>query len=103
MCERLRHLQAFTREVGSGGDKPPPTWSGSYGFHSPSVHLALVWQCTPKVKNLESPAGDLVERIEVVIFAEPYLIEFKYHVLAGITYTILVSIRSLVHSKLSVL
>lgn len=48
----------------------------------------LVW-VIPKVKDLEYPAGDPAEPIEVIIFGEPYLIEVETHVLDNITYVIL--------------
>jgi len=48
----------------------------------------LVW-VVPKVKDIEYPAGDPAEPIEVIIFGEPYLIEVETHVLDNITYVIL--------------
>ncbi|KIJ57158.1 glycosyltransferase family 5 protein [Sphaerobolus stellatus SS14] len=48
----------------------------------------LVW-VVPKVKDLDYPAGDPAEPIEVVIFGETYLIEVETHVLDNITYVIL--------------
>lgn len=48
----------------------------------------LVW-VIPKVKDLEYPAGEPAEPIEVIIFGEPYLIEVETHVLDNITYVIL--------------
>ncbi|KAH8833661.1 modular protein with glycoside hydrolase family 13 and glycosyltransferase family 5 domains [Flagelloscypha sp. PMI_526] len=48
----------------------------------------LVW-LVPKVKDLEYPAGEPAEPIEVIIFGEPYLIEVETHVLDNITYVIL--------------
>lgn len=48
----------------------------------------LIWVC-PKVKDVEYPAGDPAEPIEVIIFGEPYLIEVETHVLDNITYVIL--------------
>ncbi|KAE9409703.1 modular protein with glycoside hydrolase family 13 and glycosyltransferase family 5 domains [Gymnopus androsaceus JB14] len=48
----------------------------------------LVW-VVPKVKDLEYPAAEPAEPIEVIIFGEPYLIEVETHVLDNITYVIL--------------
>ncbi|KAJ7063334.1 modular protein with glycoside hydrolase family 13 and glycosyltransferase family 5 domains [Mycena amicta] len=48
----------------------------------------LVW-VVPKVKDVEYPAGEPAEPIEVIIFGEPYLIEVETHVLDNITYVIL--------------
>ncbi|KAI0950602.1 hypothetical protein AcV7_009015 [Taiwanofungus camphoratus] len=48
----------------------------------------LIWVC-PKVKDLEYPAGDPAEPVEVIIFGEPYLIEVETHVLDNITYVLL--------------
>ncbi|KAF9483766.1 modular protein with glycoside hydrolase family 13 and glycosyltransferase family 5 domains [Pholiota conissans] len=48
----------------------------------------LIW-VIPKVKDLEYPAGDPADPIEVIIFGEPYLIEVETHVLDNITYVIL--------------
>ncbi|KIK71072.1 glycosyltransferase family 5 protein [Collybiopsis luxurians FD-317 M1] len=48
----------------------------------------LLW-VVPKVKDLEYPAGDPADPIEVIIFGEPYLIEVETHVLDNITYVIL--------------
>lgn len=48
----------------------------------------LIW-VIPKVKDVEYPAGDPAEPIEVIIFGEPYLIEVETHVLDNITYVIL--------------
>lgn len=48
----------------------------------------LVW-VVPKVKDIEYPAGEPAEPIEVIIFGEPYLIEVETHVLDNITYVIL--------------
>jgi alpha-1,3-glucan synthase len=48
----------------------------------------LIW-VVPKVKDLEYPAGEPSEPIEVIIFGEPYLIEVETHVLDNITYVIL--------------
>ncbi|KAF8636652.1 hypothetical protein AX17_003459 [Amanita inopinata Kibby_2008] len=48
----------------------------------------LVW-VVPKVKDLDYPAGEPAEPIEVVIFGEPYLIEIETHVLDNITYVLL--------------
>ena len=48
----------------------------------------LIW-VIPKVKDLDYPAGDPADPIEVVIFGEPYLIEIETHVLDNITYVIL--------------
>ncbi|KAF8843644.1 glycoside hydrolase family 13/glycosyltransferase family 5 protein [Paxillus ammoniavirescens] len=48
----------------------------------------LIW-VVPKVKDLEYPAGDPAEPIEVIIFGEPYLIEVETHVLDNITYVLL--------------
>jgi alpha-1,3-glucan synthase len=48
----------------------------------------LVW-VIPKVKDLDYPAGDPAEPIEVIIFGEPYLIEVETHQLDNITYIIL--------------
>lgn len=50
----------------------------------------LVW-VVPKVKDLEYPAGDPAEPIEVVIFGETYLIEVETHTWDNITYVILES------------
>lgn len=50
--------------------------------------IDLVW-VVPKVKDLEYPAGDPAEPIEVIIFGEPYLIEVETHILDNITYVIL--------------
>lgn len=47
----------------------------------------LVW-VVPKVKDLDYPAGDPAEPIEVIIFGEPYLIEVETHQLDNITYVI---------------
>ncbi|KAF5368145.1 hypothetical protein D9615_010206 [Tricholomella constricta] len=41
------------------------------------------------VKDIDYPAGDPAEPIEVIIFGEPYLIEVETHVLDNITYVIL--------------
>ncbi|KAG1797120.1 uncharacterized protein HD556DRAFT_1535307 [Suillus plorans] len=43
----------------------------------------------PKVKDLDYPAGEPAEPIEVIIFNEPYRIEVETHVLDNITYVIL--------------
>ncbi|TFK76403.1 hypothetical protein BDN72DRAFT_234531 [Pluteus cervinus] len=48
----------------------------------------LIW-VVPKVKDLDYPAGEPMEPIEVIIFGEPYLIEVETHVLDNITYVIL--------------
>ena len=48
----------------------------------------IVW-VVPKVKDLEYPAGEPAEPIEVIIFDQPYLIEVETHVLDNITYVIL--------------
>ena len=48
----------------------------------------LLW-VVPKVKDLEYPAGEPADPIEVIIFGEPYLIEVETHVLDNITYVIL--------------
>ena len=48
----------------------------------------LIW-VVPKVKDIEYPAGEAIEPIEVIIFGEPYLIEVEKHVLDHITYVIL--------------
>jgi len=48
----------------------------------------IIW-VVPKVKDIEYPAGDPAEPIEVVIFGETYLIEVETHVLDNITYIIL--------------
>ncbi|KAF8758339.1 glycoside hydrolase family 13 [Rhizoctonia solani] len=48
-----------------------------------------IYWVVPKVKDLEYPAGEPAEPIEVIIFGEPYLIEVEYHVLDNITYIIL--------------
>lgn len=48
----------------------------------------LIW-VIPKVKDLEYPAGDPADPIEVIIFGEPYLIEVETHQLDNITYVIL--------------
>ncbi|CAE7198535.1 unnamed protein product [Rhizoctonia solani] len=48
-----------------------------------------IYWVAPKVKDLEYPAGDPAEPIEVIIFGEPYLIKVEYHVLDNITYIIL--------------
>ncbi|KAJ8584921.1 glycoside hydrolase family 13/glycosyltransferase family 5 protein [Rhizopogon salebrosus TDB-379] len=48
----------------------------------------LIW-VIPKVKDLEYPAGEPAEPIEVIIFNEPYLIEVETHTLDNITYVIL--------------
>ncbi|TFK42547.1 hypothetical protein BDQ12DRAFT_281172 [Crucibulum laeve] len=48
----------------------------------------LVW-VVPKVKDIDYPAGEPAEPIEVIIFGEPYLIEVETHVLDNITYVIL--------------
>lgn len=48
----------------------------------------LVW-VVPKVKDLDYPAGDPAEPIEVIIFGEPYLIEVETHQLDNITYVFL--------------
>ena len=48
----------------------------------------LIW-IVPKVKDLEYPAGDPADPIEVIIFGEPYLIEVETHTLDNITYIIL--------------
>ncbi|KAJ7285792.1 modular protein with glycoside hydrolase family 13 and glycosyltransferase family 5 domains [Mycena rebaudengoi] len=48
----------------------------------------LIW-VVPKVKDVEYPAGEPAEPIEVIIFGEPYLIEVETHVLDNITYVIL--------------
>jgi alpha-1,3-glucan synthase len=48
----------------------------------------LVW-VVPKVKDLEYPAGDYADPIEVTIFGESYLIEVESHVVDNITYYIL--------------
>ena len=48
----------------------------------------LVW-VVPKVKDIEYPAGEPAEPIEVIIFGEPYLIEVETHILDNITYIIL--------------
>ncbi|OCH94959.1 glycoside hydrolase family 13 and glycosyltransferase family 5 domain-containing protein [Obba rivulosa] len=48
----------------------------------------LLWVC-PKVKDLEYPAGEPAEPIEVIIFGEPYLIEVETHTLDNITYILL--------------
>lgn len=48
----------------------------------------LIW-VIPKVKDLEYPAGDPAEPIEVIIFGEPYLIEVETHTLDNITYVLL--------------
>lgn len=48
----------------------------------------LIW-VIPKVKDVEYPAGDPAEPIEVIIFGEPYLIEVETHTLDNITYVLL--------------
>ncbi|KAF8550287.1 glycoside hydrolase family 13/glycosyltransferase family 5 protein [Imleria badia] len=48
----------------------------------------IIW-IIPKVKDLDYPAGDLAEPIEVIIFGEPYLIEVETHTLDNITYVLL--------------
>jgi len=48
----------------------------------------LIW-VVPKVKDVDYPAGEPIEPIEVIIFGEPYLIEVEKHVLDNITYVIL--------------
>ena len=48
----------------------------------------LIW-VVPKVKDIEYPAGDPAEPIEVIIFGEPYLIEVNTHVLDNNTWVIL--------------
>ena len=48
----------------------------------------LIW-VVPKVKDLDYPAGEPAQPIEVIIFGEPYLIEVETHVLDNITYVIL--------------
>jgi hypothetical protein len=48
-----------------------------------------IYWVVPKVKDLEYPAGEPADPIEVIIFGEPYLIEVEYHVLDNITYIIL--------------
>ena len=48
----------------------------------------LIW-VVPKVKDLDYPAGEPADPIEVIIFGEPYLIEVETHVLDNITYVIL--------------
>lgn len=48
----------------------------------------LLW-VVPKVKDIEYPAGDPADPIEVIIFGEPYLIEVETHTLDNITYVIL--------------
>lgn len=48
----------------------------------------LLW-VVPKVKDIEYPAGDPADPIEVIIFGEPYLIEVETHVLDNITWVIL--------------
>ncbi|PFH54317.1 glycosyltransferase family 5 protein [Amanita thiersii Skay4041] len=48
----------------------------------------LIW-VVPKVKDLDYPAGEPAEPVEVIIFGEPYLIEVETHALDNITYVIL--------------
>jgi alpha-1,3-glucan synthase len=48
----------------------------------------LVW-VVPKVKDLEYPAGEPADPIEVIIFGQPYMIDVETHVLDNITYVIL--------------
>ncbi|EAU88623.2 alpha-1,3-glucan synthase [Coprinopsis cinerea okayama7 len=48
----------------------------------------LIWVC-PKVKDIDYPAGEPADPIEVIIFGEPYLIEVETHQLDNITYVIL--------------
>ena len=48
----------------------------------------LIW-VIPKVKDLEYPAGEPAEPIEVIIFGEPYLIEVETHILDNMTYVLL--------------
>ena len=48
----------------------------------------LIW-VIPKVKDLDYPAGEPADPIEVIIFGEPYLMEVETHVLDNITYVIL--------------
>ena len=48
----------------------------------------LIW-VIPKVKDLDYPAGEPAEPIEVIIFGEPYLIEVDTHTLDNITYVLL--------------
>lgn len=48
----------------------------------------LIW-VVPKVKDLDYPAGEPTEPIEVVIFGEPYLIEVETHTLDNMTYVLL--------------
>jgi len=48
----------------------------------------IIW-IIPKVKDLEYPAGEPAEPIEVIIFGEPYLIEVETHTLDNITYVLL--------------
>jgi alpha-1,3-glucan synthase len=50
--------------------------------------VGLVW-VVPKVNDLEYPAGEPAEPIEVIIYGEPYLFEVETHVLDNITYVIL--------------
>jgi alpha-1,3-glucan synthase len=52
------------------------------------IDVDLIW-VIPKVKDLEYPAGEPADPIEVIIFGEPYLIEVETHVLDNITYVIL--------------
>ncbi|KAJ4474841.1 modular protein with glycoside hydrolase family 13 and glycosyltransferase family 5 domains [Lentinula aciculospora] len=48
----------------------------------------LIW-VVPKVKDLEYPAGDPDEPMEVVIFGETYLVDVEIHVAGHIIYVIL--------------
>ncbi|KAF8825486.1 hypothetical protein HHX47_DHR6000210 [Lentinula edodes] len=48
----------------------------------------LIW-VVPKVKDLEYPAGDPDDPIEVVIFNETYLVDVEVHVFDHITYVII--------------
>ncbi|KAF8121955.1 glycoside hydrolase family 13/glycosyltransferase family 5 protein [Boletus edulis] len=48
----------------------------------------IIW-VIPKVKDIEYPAGEPGEPIEVVIFGESYLIEVDTHTLDNITYVLL--------------
>ncbi|KZV90231.1 glycoside hydrolase family 13 and glycosyltransferase family 5 protein [Exidia glandulosa HHB12029] len=48
----------------------------------------LIW-VIPKVQDVEYPAGERTEPLEVVIFGETYLIDVELHVYGTITYVIL--------------
>jgi alpha-1,3-glucan synthase len=48
----------------------------------------LMW-VIPKVKDIDYPAGEPEEPIEIIIFGEPYLVDVETHVVGNITYFIL--------------